>query len=86
MLTPQERQRIEDEEKRRYHEEAYRAKVQRELREEPPERPRRFVHAFTAAMITLILVSAGLSQTSLPLAGSVLIAIVIAAVVGRKVL
>lgn len=85
-LTPQERQRIEDEEHNRYHEEAYRAEVRRRLTNDPPERPKRFVHAFTAAMITLIGLSAGLSQTHMGAGPAVFIALIVAAVVGKKVL
>lgn len=85
-LTPQERQRIEDEEHRLYHEEAYRAKVRKELREEPPEKPRRPAQAIVAALMTLILVSAIASQTHLPAGVAVVAGIVGAALVGKKVL
>ena len=84
--TPQERTRIEDEELRRYHEDAYRAQVARRLRENPPERKKRFTLAFAAGMVTLVVLSAAFSQAHIPAGATVAVAILGGALVFRRVL
>lgn len=82
-LTPEEKQRIWDEEHNKMHEDQYCAEVRRELRN-PEERRRSHLPAVIAAFLAVVLVSAILSNLNAPPAGTVFLSLIAAVVVAKK--